>query len=132
MSRHRLSRTIAAVPALAVLTFVACKDPRLDKLSENITRDSALRILAADAAPGDSVPHIYRESQYLMNGRMYRVVFYTPTDRKQQTDTLHGGERLEERRLTPLVFVNDTLTGWGWKHWEEVAATINVPVAPLK
>lgn len=115
-----------------MLLLVGCKDARLESLSANITRDSALKILSADAAPGDSLPHIYREAQYLVDGRMYRVAYYTPTDRKEVTDTVARGEALEERRLTPLVFVNDTLTGWGWDHWEEVAATINVTVPPRK
>jgi hypothetical protein len=114
----------------ATLGIAACGDARLDKLSENITRDSTLKILAQGAA-GDTAPHIYREDQYLVDGKWYKVSYYTPTDRKQASDSAQGNI-IADDKLTPLVFVNDTLQGWGWERWEQVAATINVPVPPRK
>lgn len=118
-----------ALLAGILLGVAACGDAAIGKLSENISRDSTLRILAVDAAAGDSAPHIYREDQYLVDGKFYKIAFYTATDRKQATDTV-GGAPLLDDELTPLVFVNDTLTGWGWDHWEEVATIIKVPLAP--
>jgi hypothetical protein len=118
-----------ALLASLLLGVAACGDATLKKLSVNITRDSALKLLSADAAPGDSVPHVYRENQYLVDGKFYKIAFYTPTDRKEMSDTA-SGTPIAEGELTPLVFVNDTLTGWGWDHWKEVAATINLPVTP--
>ena len=121
-----------AVVAGLLLSAVACGDSTLGKLSTNITRDSALRVLAADATVGDTMPHIYREDVYLVDGKFYKIGFYTPTDRKLVSDTVGGSGAMPEDELTPLVFVNDTLTGWGWDHWREVATGINVPVTTPK
>lgn len=120
-----------AVVAGMLITAVACGDSTLGKLSTNITRDSALKVLAVDATVGDTMPHIYREDVYLVDGKFYKIGFYTPTDRKLGSDTV-GGAALPDEELTPLVFVNDTLTGWGWDHWREVATGINVPVTTQK
>jgi hypothetical protein len=116
-----------ALLASLLLGVAACGDATLKKLSVNITRDSAMKILSADATPGASDPHVYRENQYLIEGKFYKVAFYTPTDRKETSDTA-AGNPIAEEELTPLVFVNDTLTGWGWTHWKEVATSINLPV----
>jgi len=123
-----VSRNVLLLTTL--LGVAACGDATLGKLSENITRDSTLKILAQNAA-GDPAPHIYREDQYLVDGTFYKVAYYTSTDRKQTADSAQGNI-LPEKELTPLVFVNDTLKGWGWERWEQVAATINVPVPPRK
>ena len=111
-----------------LLGVVACGgDAKIGKLSANITRDSALRLLAEVPPTSDSMPHIYREDQYLVDGKFYKIAFYTPTDRKLASDSASGAT-LPDEELTPLVFVNDTLKGWGWDHWGEVATAINVPV----
>jgi hypothetical protein len=123
-----VSRKVLLLTTL--LGATACGDATLGKLSEKITRDSALKILAQDVA-GDPAPHIYREDQYLVEGKFYKVAYYTPTDRKQASDSAQGN-LLADEELTPLVFVNDTLQGWGWERWEQVAASINVPVPPRK
>jgi hypothetical protein len=123
-----VSRNVLLLTTL--LGVAACGDATIGKLSENITRDSALKILAQDAA-GDPAPHIYREDQYLVDGKFYKIAYYTPTDRKQASDSAQGAS-LADRELTPLVFVNDTLKGWGWERWEEVASTINITVPPRK
>lgn len=120
--------------ALATLLVgaAACGDARLKKLSENIPRDSAMKLLLDEGAVPDSAPHVYREARYLVDGRFYRIAYYTKTNRRETTDTLEKVEPLLDDELTPLVFVNDTLYGWGWDHWEDVAATINVPVPPRR
>lgn len=121
-----------AVLATMLLGAAACGDARLRKLSENIPRDSAMKLLLDEGAAPDSSPHIYREARYLVDGRFYRIAYYTKTDRKEATDTLEKVEPLLDDELSPLVFVNDTLTGWGWDHWEDVAASIKVPVPPRR
>ena len=121
-----MSRKALLAGALAGLA--ACGDARISKLTPNITRDSALRIIGADAAPGDSMPHLYREAAYLYDGKFYRVAFYTPTDRKEADSVAQG--KLAEKDLTPLVFVGDTLKVWGWKSWDSLAVLIKAPVAP--
>lgn len=121
-----------AVLATLLVGVAACGDARLKKLSENITRDSAMKLLADEGAAADSAPHVYRESRYLADGQMYRVAYYTKTDRKLTADTLDSVAPLLDDELTPLVFVNDTLRGWGWDKWEDVAAAIKVQLPPRR
>ncbi len=121
-----------AVLATMLLGVAACGDARLRKPSKDIPRDSAMKLLLDKGAAADSSPHIYREARYLVDGRMYRISYYTKTNRKESTDTLEKVEPLLDDELIPLVFVNDTLSGWGWDHWEDIAATINLPVPPRR
>ncbi len=113
----------------AVLLFGAagCGDATIKELSANITRDSAFKILALDLTTPDQMPHIYKEDQFLVDGKFYKVSYYTKTDRKYASDSV-AGSVIGDRDLLPLVFVNDTLTGWGWEHWRETASAINITV----
>lgn len=120
-----------AALAILLLGAAACGDARIRKLDENISRDSALKILAEGAAPGDTQPHIYRESKYLVNGKNYRVAYFTSTDRKRLADSSANTPLIEFEDLTPLVFVNDTLKAWGWDRWEVIADSLKIPV-PVK
>lgn len=121
-----------AVLATLLVGAAACGDARLKKLSENISRDSAMKLLLDEGAPPDSAPHVYREARYLVDGRFYRIAYYTKTDRKEANDTLEKVAPLLDDELTPIVFVNDTLRVWGWDKWEDIAATIHVPVPPRR
>lgn len=117
--------------AVLLVGVAACGDAKLKKLSKEITSDSAFKLLRDEGKPAtDSAPHIYRESRYFIDSKMYRVAYYTKTDRKEATDSSEKFEPLLDDELTPLVFVNDTLKGWGWRHWEEVAASIKLPLPP--
>lgn len=113
--------------AVLLIGAAGCGDATIKKLSANITRDSAFKILASELAIPDQMPHIYKEDQYLVDGKFYTVSFYTNTDRKYASDSV-AGSAIADGDLVPLVFVNDTLTGWGWDHWSETASTINMTV----
>jgi hypothetical protein len=107
-----------------LLASAACGDARVKKLEEGISRDSLLSILR-DGGPqigADSLPHIYEAARYLMNGREYEIFYYT------KGDEVAGADSLPAKKLTPIVLVHDTLTGWGWQYWDSVAKSINLPV----
>ncbi len=111
-------------PLLLVCLVAACGDARVKKLDEGITRDSVLTILrdGAPAAGPDSLPHVYENAAYLVNGRNYEVFYYT------KGDEVAGADSLPAKRLTPIVLVEGSVTGWGWKYWDSVATSINLPV----
>ncbi|HJU76000.1 MAG TPA: hypothetical protein VJ717_19815 [Gemmatimonadaceae bacterium] len=107
--------------AAAALLGVACGDARVKKLAEGIDRDSVLTILRdGQQAGADSLPHVYENAAYLVNGVRYEVFYYT------KGDEVAGVDSLPADRLTPIVLQNDTVSGWGWAHWDSVAKTINL------
>jgi len=112
--------------AVLLVLAAACSDARVKKLDEGITRDSVLAILrdSKPAVGADSLPHVYEDAAYLVNGRRYEVFYYT------KGDEVAGADSLPAKKLTPIVFVNGNVTGWGWKHWDSVATSIKLPVKP--
>lgn len=113
-------------PAVLLLAVSACGDARVKKLDEGITRDSVLTILrdGQPQAGADSLPHVYETARYLVNGRDYEVFYYT------KGDEVAGADSLPAKKLTPIVFIDDTVSGWGWQYWDSVAASIRLPVKP--
>jgi hypothetical protein len=111
---------------LLLATTAACGDARVKKLDEGITRDSVLTILrdGAPAVGADSLPHVYEDAAYLVNSRNYEVFYYT------KGDEVAGADSLPAKKLTPIVLVNGTVSGWGWAHWDSVAKSIKLPLPP--
>lgn len=126
LSAHRRLAWLIVIASAAALT--ACGDSRIKELSAGISRDSVLTILG-DGSPvvdGDSLPHVYDAGKYLVNSRTYEVFYYTKTEEKA------GADSVPPDKLTPIVLQDGTVSGWGWEHWDSVAKTINLPVAPRK
>lgn len=115
-------------PAFATLLSVAvltgCGDRNIGKLTVGITRDSVLKILATGSTAADSTPNVYREERYLHDGQFITLLMYTPTGKKEATDTL------PEEQLIPVVLRNDTLMGWGWEYTDSVASMNNIVLKP--
>ena len=122
--KRPINRLTLAMPLFALAT--ACADARVKNLSEGIARDSLLTILRDGGEPigADSLPHVYEAAAYLINGRRYEVFYYT------KGDEVAGADSLSPKKLTPIVLQNDTVSGWGWQHWDSVARTIKLPLPP--
>lgn len=124
--RNRL--TLGRLAPLVAVALAACGDARVKKLEEGIARDSVLAILR-DGQPvsgPDSMPHVYELAGYLIRGVHYEVFYYT------KGDEVAGADSLPPSKLLPIVLQNDTVSGWGWPHWDSVAKTINLPLPPWK
>ena len=37
-------------------------------------------------------------------------------------------DSVAERKMSPVVFAEGKVTGWGWDYWEKQAKTLNIPV----
>lgn len=124
--RKRL--TYGRVAPFLVVALAACGDARVKKLAEGIERDSVLAILrdGQPVAGADSLPHVYEVAAYLVNGRRYEVFYYT------KGEEVAGADSLPPDKLTPIVLQNDSVSGWGWPHWDSVAKSINLPLPPRK
>jgi hypothetical protein len=115
-----IGRLVVAAVGLAALT--GCEDKNLRQLTVGITRDSVLKILGQGSPAADSAPNVYREERYLNDGHFITMLMYSKTGMKEGTDTI------PEAELTPVVLVDDTLTGWGWEHHDSVANVNRIPI----
>jgi hypothetical protein len=113
-----------AVLAAAILT-TACEDKRVKELHEGIPRDSAVSKLSEDLKPGsgsDQTPNVYTSNRYLINGKNYEVLFFTPNNEKKGRDSVPWS------KLTPLVFVDNRMVGKGWQYWDSLSAANKIPL----
>jgi len=132
---HFFVRRSTAVGALSLaITLVACEDKRVSQLDTGITRDSALSVISHDIKPGtstgpDSFPNVYMRDRYLISGKNYEVLYFTPNNEKIEKA---GKDTIPKRKLSPIVFINNRLVGKGWDFWDSLAATLKIPVPPKK
>ena len=122
-SVRRSSLVLAALGATTLLA--ACQDKRVKQLDTGITRDSAMTVIAQDLKPGappDSFPNVYKRERYLIGGKTYEVLFFTSHDEKEGRDTVAN------KKLVPLVFVENKLVGKGWEYWDSLSTANHIPL----
>ena len=82
------------------------------RLSLGMTKFDVLQIMGTETI--ESVNNPYRvETPKGKDGELYEVLFYN-TDKKKKGDLITDSE------LTPLVFKDNALVGWGWAFLSEV------------
>ena len=119
------ARKLAACStAIFVVALGACSDPRLDKLTAGIDRDSALKVIN-EGATGDSLARVYKQESYLIDGKQLNVLFYNKAGVRQADDST-----LAAMNQTPIVTIDGKVTGWGWSHYDSVAKANNIPGTP--
>ncbi|MEO8451643.1 MAG: hypothetical protein ABI647_17750 [Gemmatimonadota bacterium] len=91
---------------IALVTACESADERLKGLTVGITKDSTAKVMGV--AP-------QKEVRFLVNGQYVESMYYP---KSQST----AKDRLEDRRMTPVVVVNGKVGGWGWAYWDSVAA----------
>ena len=124
---HDLSvrrRVIAVASFTAVLGLAACEDKRVKELNAGITRDSAVTVLAQQIKGGgsDAFPNVYKRAHYLINGKQYEVLYFSPNNEKEGKDSVRA------KKLTPLVFVDNQLIAKGWSAWDSISKANNIPL----
>jgi hypothetical protein len=127
MTHVSVSRRIMLPCALAgAVVLTACTDKRVAAVDSGITRDSALSVISHDLpanAKPDSFPNVYIRERYLMGGKNYEVLYFTPDNEKATAgkDTAWG-------KLTPIVLVNNLTVGKGWKVWDSISTANKIPL----
>ena len=82
------------------------------RLSIGMTKFDVLQIMGTETI--DTVNNPYRvETPKGQDGELYEVFFYH-TDKKKKGDLITDGE------LTPIVFHENKLIGWGWAFLSEI------------
>lgn len=112
--------TLAALTGTMIAT-AACTDKRVKELDTGITRDSALSVMSKDLNPvagraSDSLPNVYKRSNYLIAGKTLEVLYFTSDNSKPS-----GKDTISVRKLTPIVFYENKLVGKGWPVWDSIA-----------
>jgi hypothetical protein len=127
MTHVSVSRRIL-VPCALVGSAVlgACTDKRVQAVDSGISRDSLVSVIAHDLpanAKSDSFPNVYIRERYLMAGKNYEVLYFTPNNDKAQAgkDTAWG-------KLTPIVLMNNLTLGKGWKFWDSISTANKIPL----
>ena len=130
MNPSLVRRGAVAVVALSVAgLLVACgEDKRVKQLNQGITIDSAKTVIGMNpknAKGPDSLPNVYTTERYVIEGKNYQVLYFTPENQK-----FAPGDSVQLRKLTPIVFVDNVLVGKGWQAWDSIAAAHKIVVAP--
>lgn len=108
----------------AALT-AACEDKRVKELDTGITRDSAVSLISQNqkaGSPPDSFPNVYKRDRFLIGGKHYEVLYFTPNNEKFGKDTV------PLKKLTPIVFAEYKLIGRGWPFWDSVRTANKIPI----
>jgi hypothetical protein len=107
----------------AVVLFAACQDKRVAALDTGITRDSAVSIIQRGAPGRDTFPNVYKRDRFLIDGKTYEVLYFTPDNLKIAKDST-----VPLKTLTPLVFLDNKLMAKGWDAWDSLSKAHNIPV----
>jgi hypothetical protein len=127
MTHVSVSRRILVPCALVGAALLgACEDKRVKEVDSGISRDSLVSVIAHDLpanAKSDSFPNVYIRERYLMGGKNYEVLYFTPNNEKAQAgkDTAWG-------KLTPIVLMNNLTLGKGWKFWDSISTANKIPL----
>ena len=127
MTHVSVSRRILVPCALVGAAVLgACEDKRVQAIDTGISRDSAISVISHDLpvnAKSDSLPNVYIRERYLMAGKNYEVLYFTPRNEKAQAgkDTVRG-------KLTPIVLVDNKTVGTGWKVWDSISTANKIPL----
>jgi hypothetical protein len=105
-TRLRMVGWATGLIGMALIGGCERSDPRLDALGVGISKDSVLA--AMQGTP-------QKEEPYLVNSQYIEALFYP---RAGKTDSVS----LLPVNMTPVVMVNGKVTGWGWNHWDSLAA----------
>ncbi len=110
-------QTRAVVALLGVVALGACGDSRLKKLSAGISKDSVAVVMKTDS------PHT--AASYLTGGRLWEIQFYTRNE-VALTDSV------DWREMSPVVFADGKVTGWGWNYWDKQSTNLQIPMPAKK
>lgn len=103
------------VAAALLVLLSACGDSRVRDLEVGITKDSVLKIVGAGAPAGDTLPNLYKHSQYFVDGKMFDIYLFDPENRDLSDDP-----NVTDDDLTPIVVIDGKLAGTGWSYMDGV------------
>lgn len=114
----RRARLLIAATALVLTAACAREDARLKSLGVGISKDSAFIVM--------ELPAEERGEAYLIDGQYIEAFVVRKPGVQGPRDSL------TREQATPVVVIGGQVTGWGWDHWDSVAAAHSIEVKPGK
>jgi hypothetical protein len=117
---------MAAAVTGAVLLAACGQDARVKEVDTGITRDSLLTIWSKNTHGVDSLPSVYQRERYLISGKNYEVLFFSPTGKHayigEQKDTIPWKD------LTPVAMIDNKVVGKGWEYLDSLYTANKIPL----
>jgi hypothetical protein len=105
-----LSLFIAGCPS--PFTIIAKNRENLMELKPGMNKQEVLSVMGTGSVVdslGNTITNPYRTDAYMTkDGNFYEIIFYHTEEKNNSLYSTADDE------LTPLVFENDILIGWGW------------------
>lgn len=125
MSPYIVRRSSPLLALVAAVALVACEDARVKSVdSVGMTREQVITALAKDArgTGPDSMPNVYKRSEFLISGQKYEILYFTDDNAKANRDTVEYDD------LTPIVLVDNRYVGKGWDFLDSLGQATKIPV----
>ena len=118
----------ATVIAVAGATLLAAcgPDARVKDVDTGITRDSLLTIWSKDTHGVDSLPSVYQRERYLIGGKNYEVLFFSPTGKHAFTGVQK--DTIPWKDLTPVAMIDNKVVGKGWPYLDSLYTSNKIPL----
>ena len=109
------------------IALVACgQDKRVKDVDTGISRDSMLTVIGKGAPGVDSLPNVYIRERYLIDGKNYEVMFFSPTGQHQYTGTQK--DTIPWKDLTPIAMIDNKVVGKGYEYLDSLYKAHKIPV----
>ena len=127
MHNFVLRHTFALAAISGITLLGACgEDKRVQAVDTGMSRGSLLTVIGKEAPGVDSLPNVYQRERYLIDGKNYEILFFSPTGKHVfvgvQKDTIPWKD------LTPIAMINDKVMGKGWSFLDSLYAAHKIPV----
>lgn len=119
------SLTFTAIAAVALVA--ACgEDARVEAVDTGITRDSLMSIWSKGTSGVDSLPSVYQRERYLIAGKNYEVLYFSPTGQKAYTGVQK--DTIPWKDLTPVAMIENKVVGKGWPFLDSLYTANRIPL----
>ncbi len=120
------SRRLMFAALGSAILLGACKDKRVEAVNAGITKDSLLTVIGKESPGVDSLPNVYTRERYLIDGKNYEILFFSPTGRHLfvgvQKDTIPWKD------LTPIAMIDQRVVGKSWDYVDSLYKAHKIPV----
>ena len=120
------SRRLMFAALGSAILLSACKDKRVEAVNAGITKDSLLTVIGKESPGVDSLPNVYTRERYLIDGKNYEILFFSPTGRHLyvgvQKDTIPWKD------LTPIAMIDQRVVGKSWDYVDSLYKAHKIPV----
>jgi hypothetical protein len=121
------TRSLTLIAMVAASFLAACgEDARVEAVDTGITRDSLLSIWSKGSHGVDSLPNVYQRERYLIAGKTYEVLYFSPTGQKAYTGVQK--DTIPWKDLSPVAMIENKVVGKGWPFLDSLYTANRIPL----